>query len=206
MYRRSKRAAAAAKGARCEKFVLFFYYFLRRRLHSSFFVFSFSKSEAPLRLFLSSVPLLSRASSCGLASVRAARPRIPKNQKTTPTMKLALVAVAAIVALSALSLPASASIHSYNNDYFYSVGDAYIFRGGREGLYASTKEVRWSVGGTKRERERERGREGREGQGNEDARRRRRRRLRGGIEKKSPIFSLAENLLHRAFSIRFSDW
>ena len=73
-------------------------------------------------------------------------------------MKLAaplLVAVAAI-ALSALSSPASASIHSYNNDYFYSVGDAYIFRGGREGLYASTKEVRYfgrERGGEKGEEE-----------------------------------------------------
>ena len=58
-------------------------------------------------------------------------------------MKLAaplLVAIAAIALL--FSSPAAASIHSYDNDYFYSVGDAYIFRGGREGLYASTKEVR----------------------------------------------------------------
>jgi len=66
-------------------------------------------------------------------------------------MKLPALLVAAI-ALSALSSPASASIHSYDNDYFFSVGDAYIFRGGREGLYASTKEVRW----LRRERERER--------------------------------------------------
>ena len=45
--------------------------------------------------------------------------------------------------LALASLPAAlASIHAYDSEYFYSVGDAYIFRGGREGLYASTKEVR----------------------------------------------------------------
>lgn len=37
-----------------------------------------------------------------------------------------------------------AAVHTYNDDYFYAVADAYIFRGGREGLYASTQEVlRW---------------------------------------------------------------
>ena len=35
-----------------------------------------------------------------------------------------------------------AAVHEYNDDYFYAVADAYIFRGGREGLYASTREVR----------------------------------------------------------------
>lgn len=35
-----------------------------------------------------------------------------------------------------------AAVHSYNSEYFYAVGDAYIFRGGREGLYSSTQEVR----------------------------------------------------------------
>lgn len=34
-----------------------------------------------------------------------------------------------------------AAIHPYNKEYFYAVGDAFIFRGGREGLYASTKEA-----------------------------------------------------------------
>ena len=69
-----------------------------------------------------------------------------------------LASLAAIVALF-LASSASASIHSYDNDYFYSVGDAYIFRGGREGLYASTKEVRflaWLVGGGEREQARKR--------------------------------------------------
>ena len=37
---------------------------------------------------------------------------------------------------------ARAAIHPYSKEFFYSVGDAYIFRGGREGLYASTQEVR----------------------------------------------------------------
>ena len=36
---------------------------------------------------------------------------------------------------------AYAAVHKYNDDYFYAVADAYIFRGGREGLYASTREV-----------------------------------------------------------------
>ena len=36
----------------------------------------------------------------------------------------------------------SAAVHQYNEDYFYAVADAYIFRGGREGLYASSAEVR----------------------------------------------------------------
>lgn len=36
---------------------------------------------------------------------------------------------------------ASAAVHQYNDDYFYAVADAYIFRGGREGLYASSAEV-----------------------------------------------------------------
>lgn len=39
-----------------------------------------------------------------------------------------------------------AAVHTYNDDYFYAVADAYIFRGGREGLYASTREAleRWA--------------------------------------------------------------
>ena len=45
--------------------------------------------------------------------------------------------------LALAAVPAAlGSIHAYDAEYFYSVGDAYIFRGGREGLYASTKEVR----------------------------------------------------------------
>ena len=35
------------------------------------------------------------------------------------------------------------AIHKYHQDYFYSVGNAFIFRGGREGMYASTEEVRF---------------------------------------------------------------
>lgn len=35
-----------------------------------------------------------------------------------------------------------AAVHPYNDDYFYAVADAYIFRGGREGLFASTQEAR----------------------------------------------------------------
>ena len=50
--------------------------------------------------------------------------------------------LAASILLLAAAPSALASIHAYDQEYFYSVGDAYIFRGGREGLYASTKEVR----------------------------------------------------------------
>jgi hypothetical protein len=50
--------------------------------------------------------------------------------------------LAASILLLAAAPAAFASIHSYDQEYFYIVGDAYIFRGGREGLYASTKEVR----------------------------------------------------------------
>jgi hypothetical protein len=57
-----------------------------------------------------------------------------------------LAAAIALAALLCSPVAVDASIHSYDNDYFYSVGDAYIFRGGREGLYASTKEVRRETG------------------------------------------------------------
>lgn len=47
----------------------------------------------------------------------------------------------ALIALSALTPAVHSAVHTYRNEYFYSVSDAYIFRGGREGLYASSKEV-----------------------------------------------------------------
>ena len=37
---------------------------------------------------------------------------------------------------------AFAAFHDYHDDYFFAVGDAFIFRGGREGLFASSAEVR----------------------------------------------------------------
>ena len=46
------------------------------------------------------------------------------------------------LAVLGLVTGARAAIHPYSKEFFYSVGDAYIFRGGREGLYASTPEVR----------------------------------------------------------------
>ncbi|KAK9818476.1 hypothetical protein WJX74_008461 [Apatococcus lobatus] len=46
-----------------------------------------------------------------------------------------------LVAAAALCKNSQAAIHPYNKEYFYSVSDAFIFRGGREGLYASTKEA-----------------------------------------------------------------
>ena len=33
------------------------------------------------------------------------------------------------------------AVHHYHEDYFYAVADAYIFRGGREALFASSAEV-----------------------------------------------------------------
>lgn len=45
-------------------------------------------------------------------------------------------------AVACFSSAVLGAIHPYNNEYFYAVGDAYIFRGGREGMFASTKEVR----------------------------------------------------------------
>lgn len=47
----------------------------------------------------------------------------------------------ALILLSALTPAVHSAVHTYRNEYFYSVSDAYIFRGGREGLYASSKEV-----------------------------------------------------------------
>ena len=50
--------------------------------------------------------------------------------------------VTAILLLGTGISTVSAAVHQYNEDYFYAVADAYIFRGGREGLYASSAEVR----------------------------------------------------------------
>ena len=50
-------------------------------------------------------------------------------------------AVAALTAAALLGA-AHAAVHPYNNEYFFSVGDAFIFRGGREGLFSSKSEVR----------------------------------------------------------------
>ena len=44
-------------------------------------------------------------------------------------------------------LAAEAAVHPYNTEYMWSVGDAFIFMGGREGMFASKSEVRsrcWS--------------------------------------------------------------
>lgn len=49
----------------------------------------------------------------------------------------------AIVAFAVLSVCGTgfAAVHDYHNDYFFAVGDAFIFRGGREGLLNSSAEV-----------------------------------------------------------------
>ena len=58
-----------------------------------------------------------------------------------PNLRFAVAALTAAVLLGA----ASAAVHPYNSEYFFSVGDAFIFRGGREGLFASKSEVRSAV-------------------------------------------------------------
>ena len=50
--------------------------------------------------------------------------------------------MAAAAVLVAFPYAADAAVHPYNTEYFYSVGDAFIFRGGREGLFESKSEVR----------------------------------------------------------------
>ena len=52
-----------------------------------------------------------------------------------------LLRSALVLVLLGFTASVRAAIHPYNKDYFYAVADAFIFRGGREGLYASTKEV-----------------------------------------------------------------
>ncbi|KAL3156990.1 hypothetical protein ABBQ38_001244 [Trebouxia sp. C0009 RCD-2024] len=49
----------------------------------------------------------------------------------------------AIVAFAVLSVCGTgfAAVHDYHNDYFFAVGDAFIFRGGREGLLNSSAEA-----------------------------------------------------------------
>lgn len=54
---------------------------------------------------------------------------------------MGLKPLAALLGLSSLLSTTLGAIHPYNKEYFYAVGDAFIFRGGREGLYASTKEA-----------------------------------------------------------------
>ena len=61
---------------------------------------------------------------------------------------MGLHARATLFGFGCLLSTALAAIHPYNKEYFYAVGDAFIFRGGREGLYASTKEVRMEVNAT----------------------------------------------------------
>ena len=54
---------------------------------------------------------------------------------------MGLKPLATLLGLSSLLGTTLCAIHPYNKEYFYAVGDAFIFRGGREGLYASTKEA-----------------------------------------------------------------
>lgn len=50
-------------------------------------------------------------------------------------------AVVTAFAFLTICSTASAAFHDYHDDYFFAVGDAFIFRGGREGLFASSAEV-----------------------------------------------------------------
>ena len=58
----------------------------------------------------------------------------------TSATSVAVLAAAANISLNVS--PVAAAVHPYADDYFYSVGDAFIFRGGREGLFESKSEVR----------------------------------------------------------------
>ena len=58
------------------------------------------------------------------------------------TMARSCFAAVAALAFAAAVVITDAAVHPYNNEYFYSVGDAFIFRGGREGLFESKSEVR----------------------------------------------------------------
>lgn len=55
----------------------------------------------------------------------------------------AALAAALLLLLSVMvDVPAArAAVHPYNGEYFYSVGDAFIFRGGREGMFESKSEA-----------------------------------------------------------------
>lgn len=46
-----------------------------------------------------------------------------------------------VALLASLVGVALAAVHPYNTAYFYAVNDAFIFRGGREGLFKSQSEV-----------------------------------------------------------------
>mmetsp|Transcript_1135 Transcript_1135/g.2014 ORF Transcript_1135/g.2014 Transcript_1135/m.2014 type:complete len:521 (-) Transcript_1135:1470-3032(-) len=46
-----------------------------------------------------------------------------------------------LLCAAALLQVSYAAVHPYENEYFYSVGDAFIFRGGREGMWESKSEA-----------------------------------------------------------------
>jgi hypothetical protein len=52
-----------------------------------------------------------------------------------------LLAVALVACCCSMLQVAHAAVHPYGGEYFYSVGDAFIFRGGREGMFESKSEV-----------------------------------------------------------------
>lgn len=54
-------------------------------------------------------------------------------------------AVITAVAFLTVCSTAFAAFHNYHDDYFFAVGDAFIFRGGREGLFASSAEVQSAI-------------------------------------------------------------
>ena len=66
--------------------------------------------------------------------------------KRTSTVKSALVSASSFVLLF-LGGPCfdrvpriDAAIHAYEDSYFFSVNDAFIYRGGREGLFKSSED------------------------------------------------------------------
>ena len=94
------------------------------------------------------------------------QPRHPRSKMASLRFGGAL-ALAAAVVVAALLAPAHAAVHPYNNEYFYSVGDAFIFRGGREGLFSSKSEVSVHVARGHRVRRGGRGVRGVRGEGSE---------------------------------------
>jgi len=56
-------------------------------------------------------------------------------------MMAAATTLKALCAVLALASTALAAVHPYQGEYFYAVSDAFIFRGGREGMIASKSEA-----------------------------------------------------------------
>jgi hypothetical protein len=65
-------------------------------------------------------------------------------QRAGAAMRLAAALRLALLAAAALAAPRSAhgAVHPYAGSRFAPLGDAFVFRGGREGLFRSRSEAR----------------------------------------------------------------